>query len=150
MQKQTSRGVLRKRSSENMHQSYRRTPLPKRNFNKVALLCCKFATYFQDNFSKEHLWTTAPDYVKAGIWSKSVIKKLQFNEKNNWLISWMLSYNNFHCSLEVCWKQWNELIPNVLTATSSIILQVFRMSSDSQHHPIFMKFSNFLLYGGVS
>ena len=32
-----SRGVLRKRCSENMQQIYRRTPMPKCDFNKVAL-----------------------------------------------------------------------------------------------------------------
>ena len=36
-QKQPSRGVLNKRCSENMQQIYRRTPMPKCNFNKVAL-----------------------------------------------------------------------------------------------------------------
>ena len=36
-QKQPPRGVPRKRCSENMQQIYRRTPMPKRNFNKVAL-----------------------------------------------------------------------------------------------------------------
>ena len=50
MQKQPSRSVLRKRSSGNMHQIYRRTPLPKCEFNKVALLSCKFAVYFQNTF----------------------------------------------------------------------------------------------------
>ena len=35
-QKQTSRGVLRKRCSENIQQIYRRTPMPKCDFNKVA------------------------------------------------------------------------------------------------------------------
>ena len=35
--KQVSRGVLRKRCSENMQQIYRRTPMPKCDFNKVAL-----------------------------------------------------------------------------------------------------------------
>ena len=37
MQKQPPRGVPRKRCSENMQQIYRRTPMPKRDFNKVAL-----------------------------------------------------------------------------------------------------------------
>ena len=82
MQKQPSRGVLRKRISGNMHQIYRRTPVPKNDFNKVVLLSCKFAAYFQNTFSKEHLWTAASNYVKTGIWSKSVIKKLQFDERN--------------------------------------------------------------------
>ena len=36
-QKQPSRSVLRKRCFENMQQIYRRTPMPKWNFNKVAL-----------------------------------------------------------------------------------------------------------------
>ena len=36
-QKQPSIGVLRKRCSENIPQIYRRTPMPKCDFNKVAL-----------------------------------------------------------------------------------------------------------------
>ena len=50
MQKEPPRSVLRKRSSGNMHQIYRRTPVPKCKFNKVALLSCKFAVYFQNTF----------------------------------------------------------------------------------------------------
>ena len=60
-QKQPSRGVLRKMCSENMQQVYRRTPMPKCDFNKVSLqlywnytsawvLSCKFAAYFQNTF----------------------------------------------------------------------------------------------------
>ena len=37
LQKQPSRGVLRKRCSENMQQVYRGTLMPECNFNKVAL-----------------------------------------------------------------------------------------------------------------
>ena len=36
-QKQPPRGVPRKRYSENMQQIYRRTPMPKCDFNKDAL-----------------------------------------------------------------------------------------------------------------
>ena len=36
IQKQPSRGVLSKRCSENMQQIYRRTPMPKCDFNKFA------------------------------------------------------------------------------------------------------------------
>ena len=36
-QKQPSKYVLRKRCPENMQQIYRRTPMPKCDFNKVAL-----------------------------------------------------------------------------------------------------------------
>ena len=38
--KQRSRGVFRKRCSENMQQIYRRTPMPKCDFNKVAKHGC--------------------------------------------------------------------------------------------------------------
>ena len=37
-QKQPSRGVPLKKCSENMQQIYRKTPMPKCNFNKVAKL----------------------------------------------------------------------------------------------------------------
>ena len=37
LQKQPSRGDLKKKCSENMQQIYRRTPIPKCNVNKVAL-----------------------------------------------------------------------------------------------------------------
>ena len=66
-----------------MHQIYRRTPVLKCDFNKVVLLSCKFAPYSQNTFSKEHLRTAASDYFKTGIMSKLVIKKLQFDERNN-------------------------------------------------------------------
>ena len=56
-----------KKCSENIQQIYKKTPMPKCNFNKVALqLCrnhtsvwvvsCKFAVYFQNTFSQKHLW----------------------------------------------------------------------------------------------
>ena len=57
-QKQPSRGVLGKRCSENMQQIYRRTPMPKYDFNKLAkqtsawVLSCKFAAYFQRPFPR--------------------------------------------------------------------------------------------------
>ena len=37
VQKQPPKGVLKKRYSKNMLQIYRRTPMPKCNFNKVNL-----------------------------------------------------------------------------------------------------------------
>ena len=57
-QKQPFRGAIEKRRSENMQQIYRRKPMPKCDFNKVALqhtsawvFSCKFAAYFQNAFS---------------------------------------------------------------------------------------------------
>ena len=63
--KQTSPAVLRKRCSENMQQIYRRTPMAKCSFTKVAKLLywnhtttwvfsCRFAAYFQSTFFQEH------------------------------------------------------------------------------------------------
>ena len=62
LQKQPPRGVSKKRCSENMQQIYRRTPMPKCDFNKVALqlywnrtstwvFSCNFASYLQCTFS---------------------------------------------------------------------------------------------------
>ena len=59
IQKQPARCVFRKRCSENIQQIYRRTPMPKCDFNKVAkqlysnrtlawVFSCKFAAYFQN------------------------------------------------------------------------------------------------------
>ena len=56
--------------SENMQQIYRRAPMWKCDFNRVALqlywnhtsvsvFSCKFAAYFQSTFSEEHLWRAA-------------------------------------------------------------------------------------------
>ena len=61
LQKQPYRDVLSKRCSENMQQFYRRTPMLKCDFNKVALqllqnhlsvwvFFCKFAARFQKTF----------------------------------------------------------------------------------------------------
>ena len=63
-QKQPSRGVLRKRCSANMQQIYRRTPMPKCDFNKWVL-SRKFAACFQNIFSYEHLWGAASESWKS-------------------------------------------------------------------------------------
>ena len=63
IQKQPFRGVHSKRCSDNMQQNYRRTPMPKCDFNKVALQLYwnhtwawvfpgKFAAYLQNIFTK--------------------------------------------------------------------------------------------------
>ena len=48
MQEQPSVGDLKKTNSENLQQIYRRTAMPKCDFNKVALLC--FATLLNSHF----------------------------------------------------------------------------------------------------
>ena len=64
LQKQPLRSVPWKRCFGKMQQIYRRTPMPRCDFNKVALqwmvsfawvLSCKFAA------SQEHLWTAASE-----------------------------------------------------------------------------------------
>ena len=62
----------------NMQQIYSRTPMQKCDFNKVAKqLCwnrtlawvfCKFAAYFQNTFSREHLWTAASVHSTFHAW----------------------------------------------------------------------------------
>ena len=65
--RQPSVGVFINTCFENMQQIYRRKPMPKRNFNKVAnqvywnnpsawVFSCKFAVCFQNTFIQEHLW----------------------------------------------------------------------------------------------
>ena len=55
-----------------MQQIYRRTPMPKCDFSKVALqlywnhtstwvFSCKFAAYFLNTFAREHLWGAASE-----------------------------------------------------------------------------------------
>ena len=64
IQKQPRRGFPRKRCSEDMQQIYRRIPMLKCDFKKVAkqlywnrtsawMFCCKFAAYFQNIFIKK-------------------------------------------------------------------------------------------------
>ena len=68
--KHSSIGVRRKRCLRNRQPIYRKTPMPKCDFNKVALqlywnhtsawvFSCRFAAYFQNTFSWEFIWRTA-------------------------------------------------------------------------------------------
>ena len=53
VQKQPFRGVLRKRCSENMQQIYRRTPMPKCDFNKKLLLLLLETDWFHPEKKKQ-------------------------------------------------------------------------------------------------
>ena len=66
-----SPAAVQRCSYENIQQFYRRISMPKCNLNKVALqlywshasawvFSYKFAAYFQNNFSQEHLWVAVP------------------------------------------------------------------------------------------
>ena len=89
LQKQPSRGVLRKRRFENMQQIYRRAPIPRCDFNKAAKQLCwnhtstlacsyKFAAYLQNTFSWEHLWKAASVLVKDRGIVNSILYQLFF------------------------------------------------------------------------
>ena len=63
VQKQLSVGVLRKRCSKNIQQIYRRTPVSKCDFNKVAFgMGVLLYIYW---ISSEHLFTRIPFYKKT-------------------------------------------------------------------------------------
>ena len=70
-QKHPSRGVLRKKCFENMHQIYRRTSTP----FLAWVFSCKFAAYFQKSFPQEDLRRTASGktYFKSFNYLTSII-----------------------------------------------------------------------------
>ena len=72
---------------KNMEQIYRRTPMPKCDFIKVAkqlywnctsawVFSCKFTAYFQNTFSQEHLWVAVS--VKCCVWYSYLTPKTPF------------------------------------------------------------------------
>ena len=117
LHKQLSRGVLRKKCSENMQQIYKRTPMPKCDFNKLALqlywnrtlawvFSCKFAAYFQNTFSQELLWMAASGlliYILCpGGNKKTCIKWTNRNSWHKFLFS-LLQFTNVS-SISFCFK----------------------------------------------
>ena len=67
-----------KRCSENIQQIYRRTPMAKCDFNKVAkqlywnhtsawVSSCKFTAYFQNTFFTKHLRATTSEYKDLSV-----------------------------------------------------------------------------------
>ena len=70
-------GVLRKRCSENKQQIYKKTPMPKSDFNKVALhtsayvFSCKFAANCENTCSEGHLWSAAFEFLSSLVMSGS-------------------------------------------------------------------------------
>ena len=86
---------LEKRFSENMQQIYRRTPIPKCDFNKVALLCnfieialrhgCSPVNLLHIFRTQEHLWMAAsgsPLLTSSDVYSEpSQISKMEIFAK---------------------------------------------------------------------
>ena len=108
-QGQSSRGVLKKTCSENIHQIYRRSPMPSNliETTSASVFPCKFAAYFQNILYQEHLWTAASG--KNGLFIHIFLKKYKWMSITN-----KLHYIEFifiHCSLNP--HDW--CIPNKLS-----------------------------------
>ena len=93
IQKQPFRGVLRKICSENMQQSYRKTPMPHTS-----------AWVFSSQFAKfsEHLFLGVPHEGCFCIWSSRTLTDQKFE-----VTSWMniLNYADLYveiCTIECC------------------------------------------------
>ena len=95
-QQQPPRGVLRKRCSENMQLIYRKSPMPKCDFNIVATatllkshfgmgVSCKFAACFQNIvFSKNTPWWLLLDTLR----NSSTLFHGHHIEKPEYVYSW--------------------------------------------------------------
>ena len=127
----TFAAYLQKRCSEGMQQIYRRTPMPKCDFNKVAkqlywnhpsawVFSYKFAAYLQNTFSQELLWGTASVnsnqffrsyatfFLKALIPYKNDLKHAVTvpSHWRNYLV-FIYSCINFYCpTLRGAWVMW--------------------------------------------
>ena len=88
-QKQPPRGIPRKRCSENMQQIYKRTPMPKCDFNKVAkqlywnhtlawVFSCKFGAIFRTPFTKNTAGRLLLSFPKIISVHRKISKKLSF------------------------------------------------------------------------
>ena len=89
MQKQSFSGVLRKMCSENMHQIYRRTPMPTYDFNKVAKLLCWNLP--KNTFGESLL-----------VMSSVFLQELMVNLKIHFLGKiWNITLHPFKCALTV-------------------------------------------------
>ena len=104
-QKQPSRGVLRKRCSENMQQIYRRTPMPKWGFNKVPkhgcssvnLLHISRTTFLKNTYGWLLLIIfSIADYVVSFLQFAPVFRKRKRNNLLSMLnVSWHFVYYCF-------------------------------------------------------
>ena len=108
-QKQPSRDVLPKRCSRNMRQIYRRTPMSKCDFNKIAkqlywnhtsayVFSCKFATYFRTTFFR------------------NTSRRLLLNE----VLNWNYFDRSFECHSNVRFTNTNIKKPDVFLNENSL------------------------------
>ena len=114
IQKQPSRGALWKKSSENMQQIHRRTPMSKYDFNKVAMHGCSPVNLMYI-FRKLFLKNTSGRLLLSIIFSLlSYQKKLNshFAIYYFWyflILSWT-PYKEFHISCsDLLWSCWTSV-----------------------------------------
>ena len=108
-QKQPSRGVFKKRCSENMQQIYRRTPMPKCDFNKEIAL-----RHGCSPVNLLHTFRTP--------FLKDIPGRLLPNKRNDKRFNYC-SYSLFYFMGIVLKHLW--LIPNILRLESSVSLKNF-------------------------
>ena len=98
LQKQSSRGVLKKRCSKNIHQIYRKTPMPKWNFCKVV--CSFIEITLRHGCSPVNLL-----YIFRTPFLKNTSRRLLLNLRNycyskyitNYIKTYILYSAYFHC-----------------------------------------------------
>ena len=100
-QKQPTRGVPRKRCSENIQQIYRRTPMPKCGFNNVALRSGCFMCYLSHIFIRRGLYGNRM-YTKPVVFSYFKRNHQDWFILKNVISILILSFSNQ--------KWWNSLI----------------------------------------
>ena len=118
-QKQPSLGVLRKRCSANMQQTYRRTPMPKCEFNKVA---CNFAeiTLHHGCFLVHLL------HIFKIPFPKNTSGRLLLGDFNFLVYTCCKVYLKIMQNIEVYWEYWEVYWEiSKYTGNFSDILQIF-------------------------
>ena len=106
LQKQPPRGVLWKMCSENMKQIYRRTPM----LRFQCVFSCKLAAYFQNTFSKEHLWTVASQSIKSPVrllrqrLLRFFCSVIWLDERSNWRICKLGLFFKIYCFFEMIFQ----------------------------------------------
>ena len=103
LQLQQSRGVLRKRCSKNMQQIYATALQLYWNHTSTWVFSCNFASYFQNTFSKEHLYTAASE-ARNCIQFFCELKKFSLS-----ILCVLLQYNNLRRS-SLLNSIWHEIL----------------------------------------
>ena len=103
LQMHQSRGVLRKRCSKNMQQIYATALQLYWNQTSTWVFSCKFASYSQNTFSKEHLYTAASE-ARNCIQFFCELKKFSLS-----ILCVLLQYNNLRRS-SLLNSIWHEIL----------------------------------------